>query len=104
MKALVDAGVRISFGTDTGPRARFQGYFEQVELEVMVHAGLTPMQALVSATRDAAACMQLDRLGTLEPGNWADLVILNANPLDDILNTREVDSVWIGGNRVPARN
>ena len=101
MKALVDAGVRISFGTDTGPRARFQGYFEQVELEVMVHAGLTPMQALVSATRDAAACMQL---GTLEPGNWADLVILNANPLDDILNTREIDSVWIGGNRVPARN
>ena len=70
----------------------------------MVHAGLTPMQALVSATRDATACMQLDRLGTLEPGNWADLVILNANPLDDILNTREIDSVWIGGNRVPARN
>ena len=104
VKALVDAGVRISFGTDTGPRARFQGYFEQVELQVMVNAGLTPMQALVSATRDAAACMQLERLGTLEPGNWADLVMLNANPLDDILNTREIDSVWIGGNRVPARN
>ena len=48
--------------------------------------------------------MQLDRLGTLEPDNWADLVILNTNPLDDILNTREIDSVWIGGNRVPARN
>ena len=103
LKALVDAGVRISFGTDTGPRARFQGYFEQVELEVMVDAGLTPMQALVSATRDAAACMQLERLGTLEPGNWADLVILNANPLDDVLNTREIDSVWIAGNRVPGR-
>ena len=104
VKALVDARVRISFGTDTGPRARFQGYFEQVELEVMVTAGLTPMQALVSATRDAAACMELQRLGTLEPGNWADLVMLNANPLDDILNTREIDSVWIAGNRVPARN
>ena len=104
MKALLDAGVRISFGTDTGPRARFQGDFEQLELEVMVNAGLTPMQALVSATRDAATCMQLDRIGTLEPGNWADLVIFNANSLDDILNAREIDSVWIGGNRVPAKH
>jgi imidazolonepropionase-like amidohydrolase len=102
VKKLGDAGVRVSFGTDTGPRARFQGYFEQLELEQMVDAGLEPMQALVAATRDAADCMHLDRLGTLEPGNWADLIILNANPLEDIRNTREIDSVWIAGNRVRA--
>ena len=103
-KKLVDAGIRISFGTDTGPPGRFQGYFEQLELEQLVDAGLTPMQALVSATSDAADCMHLDRLGTLAPGNWADLVILSANPLEDIRNTREIDSAWIAGNRVPARD
>ena len=104
VKKLVDAGIRISFGTDTGPPGRFQGYFEQLELEHMVDAGLTPMQALVSATGNAADCMHLDRVGTLEPGNWADLIILNANPLEDIRNTREIDSAWIAGNRVPARD
>ena len=103
-KKFVDAGIRISFGTDTGPPGRFQGYFEQLELEQLVDAGLTPMQALVSATSDAADCMHLDRLGTLAPGNWADLVILSANPLEDIRNTREIDSAWIAGNRVPARD
>ena len=103
-KKLVDAGIRISFGTDTGPAGRFQGYFEQLELEHMVDAGLTPMQALVSATSDAADCMHLARLGTLEPGDWADLIILNANPLEDIRNTQEIDSAWIAGNRVPARD
>ena len=44
------AGVKIAFGTDTGPPARFQGYFEHVELERMVEAGLTPMQAIVAGT------------------------------------------------------
>ena len=56
LKTLVDQGVRIAFGTDTGPPARFQGFFEHLELEMMVEAGLTPMQALVSATGDAARC------------------------------------------------
>ncbi len=101
LKKLIDEGVRISFGTDTGPRGRFQGYFEQLELEQMVDAGLSPAQALVSANRDAASCMNLERLGTLEPGRWADLIVLNANPLEDIRNTRDINSVWIAGNRVP---
>ena len=50
LKQLKDAGVRIAMGTDSGPAARFQGYFEHLELEQMVSAGLTPMQAIVSAT------------------------------------------------------
>ena len=56
LKTLADQGVRIAMGTDTGPPARFQGFFEHLELEMMVDAGLTPMQVLVSATGDAARC------------------------------------------------
>ena len=102
LKALADAGVRIAMGTDTGPAARFQGYFEHGELDLMVESGLTPMQALVAATGDAARCLQIDGdAGTLEAGKWADFVVLGANPLDDIRNTRSVESVWIAGNEVP---
>lgn len=102
LKTLADAGVRIAMGTDTGPAARFQGYFEHRELELMVEAGLTPEQALQSATRDAAACMGVsDEVGTLQPGKWADFVVLTADPLENIRNTRTIDSVWTAGNRVP---
>ena len=101
LKVLADGGVTIAMGTDSGPPARFQGYFEHLELELMAQAGLTPMQILVSATGDAAACLGLDELGTLEAGKWADFVVVTANPLDDIDNTRTVESVWIAGNRVP---
>ena len=104
VKALADGGVRIAFGTDTGPVGRFQGYFEQLELERMVDAGLTAEQVLVTATRDAAACMQTEDVGTLEAGKWADLLVLSADPLDDILNTRAIESVWIAGNQIPALN
>lgn len=101
LKKLSDAGIPIAMGTDTGPMGRFQGYFELLELEQMVSAGLTPRQALAAATRDAARCLRLDRdLGTLEPGKWADFVVLDASPLDDIANVRRISSVWIAGNRV----
>jgi len=102
LKKLSDAGVTIAMGTDTGPPARFQGYFELMELEMMAKAGLTPRQVLASATRDAARCMKLDaELGTLEKGKWADFVVLDADPLTDIANVKKIDSVWIAGNRVP---
>lgn len=102
LKALSDAGVRIAMGTDTGPAGRFQGYFEHVELAMMVEAGLTPMQAIVAATGDAARCVGLDAgLGTIEPGKRADFVVLTSNPLDNIENTRTIESVWVDGNRVP---
>jgi imidazolonepropionase-like amidohydrolase len=101
LKKLSDAGVTIAMGTDTGPPARFQGYFELMELEMMAKAGLTPRQVLASATRDAARCMKLDaELGTLEPNKWADFVVLDADPLADIANVKKIDSVWIAGNRV----
>jgi imidazolonepropionase-like amidohydrolase len=101
VKRLSDAGVPLAMGTDTGPTGRFQGYFELMELELMVKAGLTPRQALAAATRGAARCWRRDReLGTLEPGRWADFVALDADPLADISNVRKIASVWIAGNRV----
>ncbi|MDP1569061.1 MAG: amidohydrolase family protein [Vicinamibacterales bacterium] len=101
LKRLADAGVRIAFGTDSGPPARFQGFFEHLELEMMVEAGLTPMQAIVSATGDAARCWdKAGQLGSIEPGVTADLIVLDRNPLDDIRHLRAIDSVWIGGVRV----
>ena len=101
VKALHDAGVRIAMGTDTGPAARFQGYFEHGELDLMVESGLTPMQAIVASTRDAAACLDLEGVGTLAAGNFADFVVYAANPAEDIGNSRTIESVWIAGNRVP---
>jgi imidazolonepropionase-like amidohydrolase len=104
LKTLSAAGVGIAFGTDSGPPARFQGYFEHLELELMVKAGLSPAEALMSATSGAARCLGLaGQVGTLERGAWADFMVVGADPLADIRNTRKLEGVWIAGNRVPAR-
>jgi imidazolonepropionase-like amidohydrolase len=88
-------------GTDSGTNeGQWQGYFEHVELELMVKAGLTPMQTLVAATSGAARTMRLEQLGAIQPGKAADLLVLNANPLSDIRNTRQIHSVWIAGRRL----
>ena len=100
-KAVADAGVKIAFGTDTGPAARFQGYFEHIETGEMSEAGLTAEQILMSATGDAAACLDLDGVGTLTAGNWADFLVLSESPLDDIANLRSIDRVVVAGNTVP---
>jgi imidazolonepropionase-like amidohydrolase len=101
LERLAEAGIPIAMGTDTGPTGRFQGYFELMELEAMVKAGMSAAAVLRAATRDAARCMGLDRdLGTIEVGKWADFVVLDASPLLDISNVRRISSVWIAGNRV----
>ena len=101
LKLLADAGVPIALGTDSGAGSgRWQGYFEHVELEMMVEAGLTPHQALVAATGAAARVSGLDQVGTIAPGKRADLLVLDANPLQDIRNTRRIAAVWVGGRRL----
>jgi imidazolonepropionase-like amidohydrolase len=101
LKTLQDAGVTIAMGTDSGPAGRFMGYFELMELELMTKAGLTAKQVLQAATRDAARCQKIDAdLGTLEVKKWADFVVLDADPLANISNTRQIADVYIAGNRV----
>ena len=101
LKAVSDAGVRVAMGTDTGPAGRWQGFFEHLELEMMVDAGMTPMQALVAATGAAAECHGKGaELGSIRPGAFADLLVLGANPLENIRNTRQIKSIWIAGRRI----
>ena len=92
--ALHRAGIRIVAGTDqTVP-----GYSLHRELELYVQAGFTPMEAIQAATIVPARVMGVDKeLGTIEPGKRADMIILSANPLDDIHNTRKVESVITNG-------
>jgi imidazolonepropionase-like amidohydrolase len=100
LKTLADAGIKYAMGTDTGPPGRFPGYFEHWEMELMVEAGLTPSQVITAATRSGAEFLHAKDLGTLEPNKWADLIVLRANPLADIKNTRTIEAVYIAGNRV----
>ena len=101
LDALAEAGVTIAFGTDSGPLGRFQGFFEHMEMELMAEAGLTPEQILLSATRDAARCIDRGDLGTLEAGRWADFLVFEQAPWDDVSHSRTLQSAWIGGVAVP---
>ena len=85
-------GVRIAFGTDGNA-----GWTPHVELADMVASGMTPHEALVAATRNSAELLELDDAGTVAAGKSADFVVLEANPLDDITNTRRIQSVYLRG-------
>jgi imidazolonepropionase-like amidohydrolase len=100
LEALADAGIPIAMGTDAGPAARFPGFFEHEELVLMADAGLTPEQILRSATGVAADCLMLDDVGTLEPGNWADFLVLTEDPLQDVRATRSLERVYVAGREV----
>ncbi|HZP48281.1 MAG TPA: amidohydrolase family protein [Vicinamibacterales bacterium] len=99
VKALHDAGVPIVAGTDEG----VPGHSVHREVELYVEAGLTPMEALQAATIVSARAMKLDaELGTIEAGKRADLVVLDANPLEDIHNIRRVRWTISGGRAYDA--
>jgi imidazolonepropionase-like amidohydrolase len=101
---LYAAGVRLGLGTDTGgvTGGQFFGLGSHVELELLVtKAGLTPMQAVVLGTHTAAEILHLDDLGMVGPGKSADFIVLDANPLDNIANTRKIAQVYLRGEEVP---
>jgi len=98
---LSEAGVRIAMGTDAGPPGRFQGYFEHLELELMAESGMTNAEIIRAATGEAATCMGIDEVGTLEVGHIADFLVLAADPIADIKNTRSIERVYVAGNLVP---
>ena len=103
VKTLSDAGVPIAMGTDSGAMpTRLAGWGEHRELQLLVLAGLTPMQAIVGATALSARVIgqEADR-GTLEPGKRADFLVLAADPLERIENTLSIDAIWHGGKAVP---
>ena len=95
LKKMSDAGVKITLGTD-GNRA----WGPHEEMEDMVLAGMTPMQEIVSATRNGAEFLRMTDTGTLEAGKTADFIVLDANPLDDIKNTRKISAVYLRGAAV----
>ena len=96
--AMNKAGVKIIAGTDVLNPYAFPGFSLHDELERLVEAGLTPPQALRAATLDAAAFLGVEKtLGTIDAGKAADLVLLEANPLDDIANTRRIAAVVARG-------
>lgn len=103
LKKMVDAGVRFGFGTDSGgapDRFFVQGFFEHRQMELMVQAGLTPMQVIQAFSRNNAEAYGIQNdYGTLAIGKAADLLVLTKNPLDDILNMRALEAVYIGGRK-----
>jgi imidazolonepropionase-like amidohydrolase len=89
------AGVTIAFGTDGSTP-----WAVHLEMEDMVRAGMSPEEVIVAATRNSAALMGIDELGTIQPGKSADFLVLDANPLDDITNSRRISSVYLRGSPV----
>ena len=99
--SMIEAGVDIVLGTDAGavPNHPF-GYTGHRELEIYVRLGMSPMQALVAATSNAAKHLGLNDMGMLSPGYSADFIILDGNPLDEIRNTRTISSVYLSGKEI----
>jgi len=98
------SGVKMGFGTDSGPPARFPGYSSHRELELLVKAGYTPAQAIHLATGVSAEFLGSKDLGLIAPNRWADLVVLDADPTANIRNTRSIRAVYIAGREVPNIN
>ena len=93
------AGMKIVLGSDTGQTRFFIGWMGQLELENWVWMGLTPMEAIVAATRDSAEAAHLNT-GMVAPGRSADFIVLDANPLEDIGNTRRINRVYLRGQEL----
>ena len=99
---LKAAGVRFGLGDDAGATngAQYFGFGAHMEMASMVEAGLTPAEAITVATRNSAEFLGLERLGTVAVGKSADFIVLDANPLENINNTRRINGVYLRGQAV----
>ena len=97
---LSQAGAKLILGADTGLEDHLFGMAEQLELQAMVDAGMTPAQGIVAATSRSAEFLRLPSKGSLKRGLDADFLVLDANPLDDITNTRRISRMVINGSEI----
>ncbi len=108
MRRLKAAGIVFVLGTDMGgglsrehdPTPAYFGWSSHIEMESMVKAGLTPAEVITAATRNSARFLGLDQLGTVASGKNADFLVLDANPLDNIANTRRISRVYLRGSQL----
>lgn len=105
VKAFYEAGVPIVAGTDAAVSGVVWGFSLHDEIELLVKAGLKPEAALLSATRLPATWLEMqDKIGTVEAGKFADLILLDANPLDNISNTRKIAGVFVNGRWIDKKS
>ena len=102
LKKIYDSGLLVALGTDSGATPiRVQGFAEHMELVLMVQAGLTPLQAISVATKNAAELLRVaDQYGTLESGKKANFIVLEKDPSQNIRNTQTIRAVWKNGVKV----
>ena len=100
VRTFVHAGGRVATGTDASNQLLVPGAGVHLEMELLVHAGLTPLEALRAGTLWAADLLRADSLGRLRPGAAADLVVLGGDPLAEIKNTRRIVRVMLAGKWV----
>jgi imidazolonepropionase-like amidohydrolase len=100
MMKLRAAGMRVVMGTDTGQSRHLIGYFNHMVLESYVVIGMTPAEAIVASTRDSAEIAKVNS-GMVAVGKSADFIVLDANPLENIANTRRINKVYLRGQEVP---
>jgi imidazolonepropionase-like amidohydrolase len=97
LRLLHEIGVKLAFGTDSGPASPWEAH---IELENMVAAGIAPAEVIAAATGNSADLLQLNSVGVLRAGSSADFLVLRANPLEDITNSRQIDAVYLRGTKV----
>ena len=102
VRKLHDATVELAFGTDSGANPyRVPGFAEHRELQLLVEAGLSPLEAIRCATQTTAAMLQIDeKTGTIQAGKQADLIVLNGDPSKDIANTEKIEMIFHNGRQV----